>query len=251
MVTSPEVLERGLERSVLAFWAGVLGAQADVLDSDGLVAVVDHRDFAANRRATIRTSRGTLLLAAPAEEGVAVAEPAIYVADVEARAHGVGLLHYLAGPSPGNRDPRVRTLEPDDRPLLNQLQKAAGPAATEEAEVDVEDPLAVGIVEDGRLLAVASLLDEGGDTVDIGVLVDPGQRRRGLGIAVVREVAERAARSGQLVQYRCNRENEASARLARACGFTLWGVLSIASQPALRGIQTGALLDGPVFASEP
>ena len=50
-------------------------------------------------------------------------------------------------------------------------------------------------------------------------------------MAVVNEVADRAARSGQLVQYRCDRENEASARLARACGFTLWGVLTVASLP--------------------
>ena len=107
----------------------------------------------------------------------------------------------------------------------------AGAAATEEAEVDVDDPLAVGIAEDGRLLAIASLLDEGSGTVDIGVLVHPAQRRRGLGAAVVREIAERATRAERLVQYRCNRENEASAGLARVCGFTLWGVLSVASLP--------------------
>src|SRR5207302_9126534 len=108
---------------------------------------------------------------------------------------------------------------------------AAGAAATEEAEVDVEHPLAVGIVEAGRLRAIASLLDEGEIAVDVGVLVDPGARRRGLGAAVVAEVARRAARSGRLVQYRCNLENEASARLARACGFALWGVLIVAPLP--------------------
>jgi len=119
----------------------------------------------------------------------------------------------------------------DRFPLLEALQKAAGAAETEEADVDVEHPLAVGIIEHGRLLAIASLLDEGPDTVDVGVLVDPAERRRGLGVAVVCAVAERAARSQRLVQYRCNRENEASARLARACGFILWGVLTIASLP--------------------
>jgi GNAT superfamily N-acetyltransferase len=227
----PEVLERGLEQRVLAFWGHVLGVEAGPLDRDGFVPVADQREFAAKRRATIRTARGTFLLAAPAEERVAVAEPEVYSADVAARAHAIGLLHYLAGAPVGERDPRVRVLGPADRPLLDELQNAAGAAATEEAEVDVDDPLAVGITEDGRLLAIASLLDEGGGTVDIGVLVDPAQRRRGLGAAVVREIAERATRAEQLVQYRCNRENEASSRLARACGFTLWGVLSVASLP--------------------
>jgi len=229
VVAEPEALERELEQRVLAFWGSALGVESNSLDRDGLAAVVDRRDFAAQRRATIRTARGTLLLAAPAEERVAVAEPAAYAADVAARAHGIGLLHYLAHPPVGERDPRVRVLGAADRPLLDELQRAAGAAATEEAEVDVEDPLAVGIAERGRLLAIASLLDEGGDTVDIGVLVDPAERRRGLGAAVVREIAERATRSERLVQYRCNRENEASAGLARACGFSLWGVLAIAS----------------------
>lgn len=230
-ITRPEALERGLEERVLALWGSVLGVEAGLLDRDGLVAVEDHRDFAARRRATIRTARGTFLLAAPAEEPVAVADPASYSSDVAARAQAVGLLHYLAGPPAGDRDPRVRVLGAVDRPLLDALQEAAGAAASEEAEVDVEHPLAVGIAEGGRLLAVASLLDESKDAVDVGVLVDPVERRRRLGAAVVRDIADRAARSGRLVQYRCNRENEASARLARACGFTLWGVLTIAPQP--------------------
>ena len=231
MVAVPEPLERDLEKRVLALWASLLGAEPTLLDRDGYVVVEDHRDFAAERRATIRTARGTLLLAAPAEKAVAAADPAAYASDVAGRPRGAGLLHYFAG-SPGNDpDPRVRVLEAADRPLLDELQRAAGAAETEEAEVDVDDPIAVGIVESDRLLAIASLLDEGSDAVDIGVLVDPKQRRRRLGAAVVRDITARAAGSGRLVQYRCNLENEASARLARACGFMLWGVLAIASQP--------------------
>ena len=231
MIAVPEALERALEKRVLALWGGLLGVDAGVLDHDGLVTVEDRRDFAAQRRATIRTARGTLLLAAPSERQVALADPAAYCRDVTERARGIGLLHYLAGPLTGDRDPRVRVLAAVDRPLLEALQTAAGADASEEAEVDVEHPLAVGIIEDGRLLAIASLLEESGDAVDVGVLVDPAERRRRLGVAVVRDIAERAARSGRLIQYRCNCENEASAMLARACGFTVWGVLTIASQP--------------------
>ena len=227
----PQALERALEQRVLALWGSVLCVEARVVDRDGFVVIEDPRDFAAQRRATIRTARGTLILVAPSERQVAVADPAAYFSDVAERAQGVGLLHYLAGTPAGDRDPRVRVLEAVDSPLLDALQAAAGAGATEEAEVDVEHPLAVGIVEGGRLLAIASLLEESEDAVDVGVLVDPEARRRGLGIAVVSDISERAARSRRLVQYRCNRENEASAKLARACGFTLWGVLTIASQP--------------------
>jgi len=231
MVAVPEVLERGLERRVLALWGGVLGVEPGVLDRDGFVVVEDHRELAARRRASVLTARGTLLLAAPVEEPVAVSDPAAYAAEVAARAQGSGLLFYVAAPPAGERDPRVRVLGAADRALLDALQRDAGPAASEEAEVDVEHSLAVGIVEGGRLLAIASLLDQGEDAVDVGVLVHPAVRRRRLGAAVVCDIAARAARSGRLVQYRSNRENEASARLARACGFALWGVLTIASQP--------------------
>lgn len=216
---------------MLALWGSALGVAADLLHRDGLVVAVDPRDFAAKRRATIRTARGTLLLSAPGEGSVAVSDRAGFCSDVEARAQAVGLLHYRAGAPSGDPDRRVRVLGASDRPLLLALQEAAGAAASEEAEVDVEHPLAVGIVEGGRLLAIASLLTEGDDAVDVGVLVDPAERRRGLGAAVVGDIAERAARVDQLVQYRCNLGNQASARLARACGFTLWGVLTIAPQP--------------------
>jgi GNAT superfamily N-acetyltransferase len=227
----PLLLDRELEQRVLAFWAEVLGVDVEELDREGLVVVPDPRDFAAARRATIRTARGTLVLAAPVEAAVAAADPGTYAADVAARAHGIGLLHYRATAPAGEADSRIRILGGEDRTLLDALHEAAGADATEEADVDVEHPLAVGLVEGGRLLAIASLLDEGDSAVDVGVLVDPAVRGQGLGAAVVADVTRRAARSGRLVQYRCNEENAASAALARACGFELWGVLTVASLP--------------------
>ncbi len=227
----PRLLDRGLELRVLAFWGAELGVDPAVLDADGLVVVRDPRDFAAARRALIRTARGAFVLAAPDEAEAARAGPEAFALDAERRARGVGLLHYLDGPVPPPGDRRVRLLGAGDRPLLEELQRAAGAEETEEAEVDVEHPLAVGIVDGGRLLAVASLLEEGGDTVDVGVLVHPGARGRGLGAAAVADASARAHERGRLVQYRCNLGNEASARLARACGFALWGVLSVAPPP--------------------
>jgi GNAT superfamily N-acetyltransferase len=227
----PERLAPELERRVLAFWAEELHVHMEELDRDGLLVVTDPRDFAAARRATIRTARGTLLLAAPVEAAVAAADPEAYAADVAARPRGVGLLHYRATAPDGDPDPRIRVLGGADRALLDALQEAAGADATEEADVDVEHPLAVGIVEDRRLVAIASLLDEVGTAVDVGVLVDPALRGRGLGAAVVADVTRRAVGSGRLVQYRCNEENDASAELARSCGFALWGLLTIAPLP--------------------
>jgi hypothetical protein len=227
----PEHLARELEQRVLAFWAVELGVDVGALDRDGLVVVPDPRDFAAARRATIRTARGTLLLAAPFEASAVTADPEAYAGDVAVRPRGIGLLHYRATAPDGEPDPRIRILGAADRALLDALQEAAGADATEEADVDVEHPLAVGIVEDGRLLAIASLLDEVETAVDVGALVDPASRGSGLGAAVVADVTRRAASSGRLVQYRCNEENDASAALARSCGFAMWGVLTVAPLP--------------------
>jgi predicted GNAT family acetyltransferase len=230
-VQRPVRLDPELEQRVQAHWGAVLEIAPAVLDRDGLVVVADPRDFAAERRATIRTARGTFLLATPAEESVARDDPAGYCADVEARRRAAALFHYLRALPPGEDDPRVRVLGAADRLLLDSLKDRAGVDATEEADVAVEHPLAVGIVEDGSLLAIASLLEEENDTVDVGVLVDPAQRRRGLGAEVVRELAQRAVSTGNLVQYRCDVDNAASAGVARACGFALWGVLTVAAQP--------------------
>ena len=220
-------LARPLEVRVLEAWSGRLGVALEALDRDGTVVVPDPREHAAARRATLQTVRGTFVLAAPGDIVAASTDPAGYEADVAARQHDNALFHYLAT-SPGEPDARVRTVNGADRKLLEELHRAAPSDEVEEADVDVDHPLAVGIVESGRLVAIASLLDEGEKAVDVGVLVHPDARGRGLGAAVVNEVARRATRDGLLVQYRCATENHASARLAQRCGFAAWGLLTVA-----------------------
>jgi len=231
MSAQPQHLDRGLELRVLELWSEILATDVETLDRDGFVVVPDPRDFARDRRATIRTARGTFVLAAPGDLDAAGADPAGFAADVASRPRGAGFIHYLRAAPSGEPDPRVAPLDAEHRPLLDELHERAGADDTEEAEVDVENP-AVGIVEGDRLLAIASLLDEGANAVDVGVLVDPTERRRGLAVAVVTELARRASASGQLVQYRCDVENTGSARVARACGFVLWGVLTVSARNA-------------------
>jgi RimJ/RimL family protein N-acetyltransferase len=85
---------------------------------------------------------------------------------------------------------------------------------------------------DPDALAIATLLEEREGVVDVGVLVTPAHRRKGLATTVVRDVARRAVSDGMLVQYRCQPQNKGSAAVARACcGFALWGVLAVAPLP--------------------
>jgi GNAT superfamily N-acetyltransferase len=222
----PQQLPRELELRVLALWAGVLDVDTAVLDVDGFVVVTDPREFAANRRAVIRTARGALVLAAGRDVDAATADTARFVRDTESSATAVGLLHYLAT-APQQSDARVRLLLPPDGPLLDDLVRAAGPEEAEEADVSIAHPCAVGILDGGRLVAAASLIDVGRTAVDVGVLVHPQARRRGLATAVVADISSRAG--DRLVQYRCERGNEASAKVALACGFVRWGALHIAA----------------------
>lgn len=230
MVAMPATPPRELEIRVLASWAGRLEIDTALLDADGPVLVIDRRAFAADRRAIVRTARGVLVLAAPTDAAWAAADLATFVRDVEARPQAVRQLYYLPRAANASADVRVNSLGAADKPLLDELLSAAGSNEAEEADVSIDHLVAGGIVEDGRLLAIASMHEMGPDTVDIGVLVHPKARRRGLGAAVISDIASRA--SGKLVQYQCTPENEASMRVARACGFKLWGILQIASRPS-------------------
>jgi hypothetical protein len=127
MVAVPEPLGRGLEKRVLGLWGSLVGAEPALLDRDGFIVVEDHRNFAAERRATITTARGTLLLAAPTEKEIAAADPVANSADVSSRPRGIGLLHYFAGSPSHAPDPRVRALSPADRPLLDELRRRPAP----------------------------------------------------------------------------------------------------------------------------
>ena len=213
-----------LEQRILALWSANLGVDPKVLDADGFVVVHDHRDVAVSRSAIMRTNRAVWLLTADGS----VDDPAAFVTDVELRATDNAVFHYRDTPPDGAPDARVRVLDSSDRSLLLALQGAAGADAADEAEVDVEHPLAVGVVDDARLQAIASLFEEGERAVDAGVLVHPDARRRGLGAAVISDLTRRATGRGLLVQYRSRREIEGSMRLAQACGFARWAELSVA-----------------------
>ena len=191
---------------------------------------------------------GRSALAAPQDAAVALTDPAAIRARRPNHALPLRASSTISTGRPRRRRPPASVvLGPADRPLLDELVQAAGPDEADEAEVDVDHPLSVGIVEDGRLLAIASLLEFGRGTVDVGVLVHPHARRRGYAVTVVADISRRAGAS--LVQYRCDPENKASAKVAAACGFIAWGVLT--HRAALTRPGVVSFRDGEVLRALP
>jgi GNAT superfamily N-acetyltransferase len=140
---------------------------------------------------------------------------------------GAGYDHVLA---PSFRAPdrpgAVTALDPSSAAavdLVADLLDACSEDDRDEAEFELEalDPHLVGWLEHDRLLALAGARPwvARPGFLDIGVITHPAARRRGLGRAVVAEVAARVLIHGRLPLYRCNADNVASWRLCRSVGF--------------------------------
>lgn len=120
----------------------------------------------------------------------------------------------------------VRWLDPkdaDDIALLEGFIDESDPDDIDEAEIerDAPDPaICVLVADDGSIAAYASGRPfwAAAEVDDIGVLVAPAHRRRGLATAVVATFVDR--RRDILTQlYRHNDDNEGSQGVARAVGF--------------------------------
>lgn len=164
------------------------------------------------------------------------------------RLHWRDYLHYLR---PEDRDPPPRTgalaLDPVLR-LLNPEREAdcidlenlnAALSSTERGEGDVQiDHFAVAACySEGKLLAAASFItDTEYDVTDVGVIVHPHHRRRGIGTRVVRYLCS-IADPERLLQYNATERNIGSLNVAGAAGFTRvlteegYAILDDASRP--------------------
>lgn len=84
-----------------------------------------------------------------------------------------------------------------------------------------ESELALGIWDDGLLVAVAAVVLTAAGPPEVSVLVDPAHRRRGLAKRVEMGLIALAAGRWSWLQHRTILEDVASQDLAAACGFRL------------------------------
>jgi len=121
---------------------------------------------------------------------------------------------------PGNLS--ARRVHPQwDNELLLDLYDACTEADLDEAEVYVDEPDSVifGLFDEGLLAAYAGHRYWGETIADIGVLIRPEYRSRGLGKAVVTLLCEWCLDNDVLPMYRAPADHLHSRGIARALGF--------------------------------
>ncbi|NJC21100.1 RimJ/RimL family protein N-acetyltransferase [Arthrobacter pigmenti] len=128
--------------------------------------------------------------------------------------------------------PQVRQLSSADEATFTRFQSNAPGPDKDEAFVELDHWMVFGAFANGDLVSATSMYPwDGSRLADLGVLTLPAFRGRGYGRDVVRAISRQARRLGYETQYRCQRENEASARLAIASGLTLFGQWEVIVQP--------------------
>lgn len=117
-------------------------------------------------------------------------------------------------------DESVRQLRPDDAPRLAALDAEIDWiwAPWESAERLAASGMAYGAFEGGRLVSVATPFHLGAGFEDIGVVTEPGFRRRGLNTACVARVVADVRARGREPSWSTSPDNTASLRLAEKFG---------------------------------
>jgi GNAT superfamily N-acetyltransferase len=139
---------------------------------------------------------------------------------------GAGYEHVLTGPyDPPSRPDAVEVLDGGDASVVasaRELLEGCPDRDDAEFELAALDEHLAAWIADGQFDALAGgrRFDPRPGFHDVGVLVHPAQRRRGLGRHVVAAVVESILAADHAPLYRCSADHEGSWRLARRLGFT-------------------------------
>ena len=111
---------------------------------------------------------------------------------------------------------KCRQLTEEDSYKFMEFHKACPHKDKEQGMVSLADPTVYGCYEDKKLVCVASLWHWGDNLSDIGVLTHPDYRGLGYAESVCKTVLNEVKRK---IIWRCDRDNEASHKLALKLGF--------------------------------
>jgi len=113
-------------------------------------------------------------------------------------------------------------LQAEHTDLLRALHDACSEEDCKLGEVEIDHPVLLGYIEQGRLLGAASyIFDLIHPIADIGVLVRPEARRRGVARILVAALCAPEYAAGRVVQYMTQDMNVASQLVAKRIGFRL------------------------------
>ena len=129
-----------------------------------------------------------------------------------------------------NSEDGLRQLTEQDDAVFSEFQSSASKQDLDEAYVELDHWAVFGSFEQNRLVSAASVYPWGkAQIADIGILTLSPFRGKGHARKVVRSISKYVYGQGYEPQYRCSLDNHASASLAKASGFTLYGKWEVIS----------------------
>lgn len=133
------------------------------------------------------------------------------------------LISYLPETCPLPAPPsEVCRLRGEHTDLLRTLHDVCSEEDCKLGEVEIDHPVVLGYVEQGRLLGAASyIFDPLHPIADIGVLVRPEARLRGIARILVAALCAPEYAEGRVIQYTTQGKNVASQLVAKRIGFRL------------------------------
>lgn len=117
-------------------------------------------------------------------------------------------------------DNEIEVIDESNIDALSKLRACCSDRDNQLGEVGDDDPLKIGLFENGNCVAAASLLFYG-TVADIGVIVHPAVRSKGFGKKVVKALCRRGVEQGKIIHYGAILENTGSIKLAESLSFTL------------------------------
>ncbi len=222
---------------IRATWARALGVEPELLAMPGTLVVADPRRTARDVIQLWPVGQRTVVEVAPsrraAVEAVARRRPTEHRMSAddlllglpfrvqpEDRAQLLVLDPEGFDPLPVPAGTQLRELTEADRGAVVACLRRCPPTEQEEGDVGVggEHQRSVGAVQDGRIVAVASVVDWRG-FADLGVVADPEARGRGVGGAAISRLCELLLEDPRTVLYRHREANVPSAIIAARLGL--------------------------------
>lgn len=231
--------------AVTEYWTQAMAGTV-LVDTGGLRVTVN-ADLPTERGVSVLTtdSRTSICLRPEVAEHAGLttmpsdATAATVLAQLDAaqvRRGGADFLHYLpvteAEALRGQVDhPSVRELTAADGELFAHFTAGCAAEDLDEAYVELDHWLVVGLVEHGVLTAAGSAYQwRGSALADVGVITHPQHRRHGHARAVVQATNRRLLELGYQPQYRCFHTNTASAGVALSAGMRRFGSWTVSPE---------------------
>jgi GNAT superfamily N-acetyltransferase len=227
-------------QTITDFWRSSF-LRGDVLWSDDVFHVAINPDLSHDRRVMVlETSDGRIsVVLTPAVSGKLGLErlrqdltESIFrqrLVEAGVALHDADNLFYFATADKGalmqaNHTGTVRQLTQRDGALFAEFASSASEQDLDDAYVELDHWAVFGSFEQERLVSAASMYPwENAQIADLGVLTLALFRGKGHARKVVRAICKHAYEQGYEPQYRCQLDNHASASVAEAAGFTLFG----------------------------